>query len=151
MATILKSKDAHRNLKTGLELGICAATIPNITPGFTLAHNIMPPGYRSSTHSHTKVCRGTYVAKGRIRFFFGPEGASQQIIDAEAGDYIYTPVGEIHSQLNLSDTDTAEYTSCYIGESDRTNTLFLSHAPGAAKDISDQILQSMLTAERAKG
>jgi uncharacterized RmlC-like cupin family protein len=60
----------------------------------------------------------TYVAKGRIRFFFGPEG-NQQVIDAEAGDYIYTPVGEIHSQLNLSDTETAEYTSTYVGESDR--------------------------------
>jgi uncharacterized RmlC-like cupin family protein len=119
MATLLKQKDARRNPKTGLEFGICAATIANISPGFTLAHNIMPPGYRSSTHSHTKVCRGTYVAKGRIRFFFGPEG-NQQIIDTEAGDYIYTPVGEIHSQLNLSDTDTAEYTSCYVGESDRT-------------------------------
>jgi len=37
-----------------------------------------------------------------------------------------------------------------IGESDKTNTLFLSHAPGAVRDISDQIMQSMLTAERAK-
>lgn len=64
------------------------------------------------------VCRGTYVAKGRIRFFFGPED-NQQAIDAEAGDYIYTLLGEIHSQLNLSDTETAEYTSTYVGESDR--------------------------------
>ena len=98
MATLLKGKDARRDPKTGLEQGICAATIPNLNPGFTLAHNIMPPGYRSSTHSHTKVCRGTYVAKGRIRYFFGPEG-DQQVIDTEAGDYICTPVGEIHSQL----------------------------------------------------
>jgi regulator of protease activity HflC (stomatin/prohibitin superfamily) len=38
-----------------------------------------------------------------------------------------------------------------IGESDKTNTLFLSHSPGAVKEISDQVLQSMLIAERAKG
>jgi regulator of protease activity HflC (stomatin/prohibitin superfamily) len=38
-----------------------------------------------------------------------------------------------------------------IGESDKTNTLFLSHSPGAVKDVSDQILQSMLIAERANG
>src|SRR5271169_6391089 len=38
-----------------------------------------------------------------------------------------------------------------IGESDRTNTLFLAHSPGAVKDVSDQILQSMLVAERAGG
>jgi regulator of protease activity HflC (stomatin/prohibitin superfamily) len=37
-----------------------------------------------------------------------------------------------------------------IGESGKTNTLFLSHAPGSAKDMADQILQSMLVAERAK-
>ena len=95
-------------------------TIPmNINPPFTMAHNIMAPGYRSSTHYHTKVCRGTYIAKGRIRFFFGPED-NQQVIDGEVGDYVYTALGEIHSQLNLSETDTAEYVSCYVGESDRT-------------------------------
>jgi len=37
-----------------------------------------------------------------------------------------------------------------IGETNKTNTLFLSHNPGAVKEISDQILESMLVAERAK-
>ena len=36
-----------------------------------------------------------------------------------------------------------------IGESDRTNTLFLTHSPMAVKEVSEQILQSMLVAERA--
>jgi regulator of protease activity HflC (stomatin/prohibitin superfamily) len=36
-----------------------------------------------------------------------------------------------------------------IGESDRTNTLFLTHSPAAVKEVSEQILQSMLVAERA--
>ena len=36
-----------------------------------------------------------------------------------------------------------------IGESDKTNTLFLSHSPGSVKDVSDQIMQSMIIAERA--
>jgi regulator of protease activity HflC (stomatin/prohibitin superfamily) len=36
-----------------------------------------------------------------------------------------------------------------IGESDRTNTLFLAHSPGAVKDVSDQILESMLVADRS--
>src|SRR5579859_1686265 len=38
-----------------------------------------------------------------------------------------------------------------IGETDKTNTLFLSHSPSAVRDVSDQILQSMLVAERANG
>jgi regulator of protease activity HflC (stomatin/prohibitin superfamily) len=37
-----------------------------------------------------------------------------------------------------------------IGESDKTNTLFLSHSPAAVKDVADQIMQSMLIADRAK-
>ena len=36
-----------------------------------------------------------------------------------------------------------------IGESDKTNTLFLSHSPAAVKEVSDQILESMLVANRA--
>src|SRR5579862_6373905 len=37
-----------------------------------------------------------------------------------------------------------------IGESDKTNTLFLTHSPGAVKDISDEIMRSMIVADRAK-
>jgi regulator of protease activity HflC (stomatin/prohibitin superfamily) len=37
-----------------------------------------------------------------------------------------------------------------IGESDKTNTLFLAHSPSAVKDVSEQILDSMLVASRAK-
>jgi regulator of protease activity HflC (stomatin/prohibitin superfamily) len=36
-----------------------------------------------------------------------------------------------------------------IGENDKTNTLFLSHSPGAVKEVSDQILESLLIAGRA--
>jgi regulator of protease activity HflC (stomatin/prohibitin superfamily) len=36
-----------------------------------------------------------------------------------------------------------------IGESDKTNTLFLAHSPGAVKDVADQILNSMLVAQSA--
>lgn len=38
-----------------------------------------------------------------------------------------------------------------IGENDKTNTLFLAHSPAAVKEVSDQILESMLVAQRAKG
>ena len=38
-----------------------------------------------------------------------------------------------------------------IGETDRTNTLFLAHAPTAVSEMSEQIMQSMLVAERSKG
>src|ERR1035438_5901083 len=37
-----------------------------------------------------------------------------------------------------------------IGENDHTNTLFLSHSPMAVKEVSNQILESMLIANSAK-
>ena len=37
-----------------------------------------------------------------------------------------------------------------IGESDKTNTLFLAHSPAAVKEVSDQILESMLVAGSAR-
>jgi len=36
-----------------------------------------------------------------------------------------------------------------IGENDKTNTLFLSHSPGAVKEVSEQIMESMVVAQRA--
>jgi len=36
-----------------------------------------------------------------------------------------------------------------IGENDKTNTLFLAHSPSAVKEVSEQILDSMLVATRA--
>lgn len=36
-----------------------------------------------------------------------------------------------------------------IGESDKTNTLFLNHSPGAVGDVSEQLMRSVLAAERA--
>jgi regulator of protease activity HflC (stomatin/prohibitin superfamily) len=36
-----------------------------------------------------------------------------------------------------------------IGENDKTNTLFLSHSPGSVKEVSEQILDSMVVAQRA--
>jgi regulator of protease activity HflC (stomatin/prohibitin superfamily) len=38
-----------------------------------------------------------------------------------------------------------------IGESNKTNTLFLSHSPNAVGDISQQIMQSMVGAAKANG
>jgi len=37
-----------------------------------------------------------------------------------------------------------------IGESDKTNTLFLAHSPSAVKEVSNQIMESMLVAQQAK-
>jgi hypothetical protein len=37
-----------------------------------------------------------------------------------------------------------------IGENDKTNTLFLSHSPSSVSEIGDQILQSIIAAQKMK-
>jgi len=98
--------------------GICKDTVENINPPFTLQHGVMAPGKTTRAHYHTECARGNYVIKGRIRYIFGPKH-DQQIFDTEAGDYVYTPRGEIHSQINLSDTEPAEFVGVYVGVTDR--------------------------------
>jgi hypothetical protein len=36
-----------------------------------------------------------------------------------------------------------------IGETDRTNTLFLPHSPASVREVSDQVMNAMLIAQRA--
>jgi len=53
-----------------------------------------------------------------MRFFFGPKH-EEQILDTEEGDFIYTARGEIHNAVNLSDTESAEIISVYVGAADK--------------------------------
>lgn len=98
--------------------GICENTVGKLDKPFTMQYGFMPPGAKTRAHYHTEADRGNYVIRGCIRYIFGPTD-NRQIIDAEAGDFIFTPKGEIHSQMNLSETEPAEFIGVYIGCADR--------------------------------
>lgn len=121
MAIHIKKKEI--NVSTNYEpnvyhsQGICKDTVGELETPFTMHYGCMPPGAKTRAHYHSEADRGNYVIRGRIRYFFGAE--NQQIIDAEAGDFIFTPKGEIHWQMNLSDTEPAEFIGTYIGCNDR--------------------------------
>ena len=121
MAVHIKGKGLTRdtNYEPGIkhQQGICSKTIENIDPPFTLQHVIKPPGHVGSAHYHIHCARGTLVLKGRLRHFHGPLH-NQQIFESEAGDYIYTPKGEIHYTVNLSDTESVEFVTTYVGVTD---------------------------------
>jgi hypothetical protein len=38
-----------------------------------------------------------------------------------------------------------------IGESDRTNTLFLPHSPASVREVSNQIMEAMVVAQHSNG
>lgn len=114
MATAIRGKGIALNMsydpKVHIEVGIETKTVPETT--FRMTHVIIPPGKRELAHYHCNTEAGGYVIRGRVRIFTGPKH-EQKTIDLEAGDFLYTPRGEIHSALNLSDTEPVEMVTTY--------------------------------------
>src|SRR5580704_7254856 len=99
---------------------------------------------RAEAEAASKALQGQGIANQRRAIIDGLQGSIEQFQKVVAG----TSTSEVMQLVLVTQYfDTIKS----IGEGDKTNTLFLSHAPGAVRDISDQIMQSMLVAERAKG
>ena len=98
---------------------------------------------KAEAEAESKALQGQGIANQRKAIIEGLQGSIEQFQKVVGG----TTTSEVMQLVLVTQYfDTLKS----IGESDKTNTLFLSHSPGAVKDISDQVLQSMLTAERAK-
>ena len=98
---------------------------------------------KAEAEAESKALQGKGIANQRKAIIEGLQGSIDQFKKA-VEDATTSQVMQLVMVTKYFDTIKS------IGESDKTNTLFLSHAPAAVRDISDQILQSMLTAERAK-
>src|SRR5580658_10409483 len=98
---------------------------------------------RAEAEAESKALQGQGIANQRKAIIEGLQGSIEQFQKVVGG----TSTSEVMQLVLVTQYfDTIKS----IGENDKTNTLFLSHSPGAVKDISDQVLQSMLIAERAK-
>jgi regulator of protease activity HflC (stomatin/prohibitin superfamily) len=98
---------------------------------------------RAEAEAESKALQGAGIANQRRAIIEGLQGSIEQFQKA-VGGVGTSEVMQLVLVTQYFDTLKA------IGENDRTNTLFLSHAPGAAKEMSDQILESILGAEKAK-
>ena len=92
----------------------------------TMGHVIIPPGGRNQRHYHVRTDAGMHILKGRLKMFFGPDHEMEEVV-VEAGDFIFTPRGEIHGLMNLSDTEEAELVSSYnsVGSKEEAETVFI--------------------------
>ena len=99
---------------------------------------------KAEAESESKALQGQGIANQRKAILEGLQ-TSIETFQKGVGDVSTSEVMQLVLVTQYFDTLKS------IGETDKTNTLFLSHSPGAVKDISDQILQSMVGAERAKG
>jgi regulator of protease activity HflC (stomatin/prohibitin superfamily) len=98
---------------------------------------------KAEAEAESKALQGQGIANQRKAIIAGLQGSIDQFKKA-VEDATTSEVMQLVMVTQYFDTIKS------IGENDKTNTLFLSHSPAAVRDISDQILQSMLTAERAK-
>ena len=65
------------------------------------------PGAASGAHHHGDSESGIYVLSGRIRFRWGDH--LEHEIDADAGDFVFVPPHEVHSEENLSPDAQVEF------------------------------------------
>jgi regulator of protease activity HflC (stomatin/prohibitin superfamily) len=98
---------------------------------------------KAEAEAESKALQGQGIANQRKAIIEGLQNSVEQFQKAVEGA---TSKEVMQLVLVTQYFDTLKS----IGESDKTNTLFLSHSPAAVKEVSDQILQSMLIANAAK-
>jgi regulator of protease activity HflC (stomatin/prohibitin superfamily) len=98
---------------------------------------------KAEAEAESKALQGQGIANQRKAIIEGLRGSIEQF-QKVVGGASTSEVMQLVLVTQYFDTIKS------IGELDKTNTLFLSHTPAAVRDISDQVMQSMLIAERAK-
>ncbi len=63
----------------------------------------IPPGGVAYAHIHVDFEVMLYILEGRVRHEYGP--GCRQVIDNEAGDFIFIEPGVPHEVVNLSDSE----------------------------------------------
>lgn len=97
---------------------------------------------KAEAEAESKALQGQGIANQRKAIVEGLQSSIEQFQKAVEGA---TAKDVMQLVLITQYFDTLKS----IGESDKTNTLFLAHSPGSVKEVSDQILESMLIAQNA--
>jgi len=98
---------------------------------------------KAEAEAESKALQGQGIANQRKAIIEGLRGSIEEF-QRVVGNTSTSEVMQLVLVTQYFDTIKS------IGEMDKTNTLFLSHSPGAVKEIADQVMHSMLVAERAK-
>ena len=97
---------------------------------------------KAEAEAESKALQGQGIANQRKAIVEGLQSSIEQFQKAVEGA---TSKDVMQLVLVTQYFDTLKS----IGENDKTNTLFLAHSPTAVKEVSDQILESMLLAQNA--
>jgi regulator of protease activity HflC (stomatin/prohibitin superfamily) len=97
---------------------------------------------KAEAESESKALQGQGIANQRKAIIEGLQTSVEQFQKAVDGASAME-VMQLVLVTQYFDTLKA------IGENDKTNTLFLPHSPSTVRDVSDQIMNAMLVAQRA--
>lgn len=98
---------------------------------------------RAEAEAESKALQGQGIANERKAIIEGLQASIEQFQKVVGG----TSTSEVMQLVLITQYfDTLKS----IGENDKSNTLFLSHSPGAVSDISQQIMHSMIGADKAQ-
>src|ERR1051326_163668 len=75
----------------------------NSKPSWMCAFATIPPGGVAKAHIHDGFELILYIMEGKVRHEFGP--GLKQILENEAGDFIYIKPGVPHEVFNMSETE----------------------------------------------
>lgn len=62
------------------------------------------PGAKTRIHHHGECETSIWIQSGRARYTWGPTGLEESM-EADPGDFIYIPAGEIHVEENASESE----------------------------------------------
>ncbi len=90
----------------------------------------IPPGGVAYAHIHVDFEVMLYILQGRVRHEYGPR--CEQVIDNEAGDFIFIAPGVPHEVRNLSDTEPVVAVVARSDASEWENIVPYDRAPARA-------------------
>jgi len=97
---------------------------------------------KAEAEAESKALQGQGIANQRKAIVEGLQASIEQFQKAVEGASA-KEVMQLVMVTQYFDTLKA------IGESDKTNTLFLPHSPGSVREVGDEILRAMLVSARA--
>ena len=109
--SVVEKHDGISTIRTGMELrhwngivyksGMWAENVGSKSLSMNVAR--IPPGGIAYAHIHVGFEVMLYILEGRVRHEFGPR--LENVLENEAGDFIFIEPGVPHEVFNMSETD----------------------------------------------
>lgn len=102
MEPVILRRGEGETIGGGPAVAVIKASRESTGGGFTMSDTTIQPGFQGPPrHRHRALTDTFYVLEGTLTVRVGDES-----IDAEAGDYVCVPPGNVHTFSNRSDSPT---------------------------------------------